>query len=270
MTVTARPLQFRCVLLLLCLQLLVESRTVAEQRQHVRIRDLQAEDEAIVGGSQADKGEFPAFTLFGNGECGAVLISEDRALTSASCVHTGHPHTVRVGVYRREDGGKNVGVKCAKSHPNYKWPDFQYDIAVLKLEKSITALPFPFLNTNPSYPNTDGTRLIAVGMGRDTTKGEVASKLMKLNYTYVSDEDCKETYGDAVSKGLSICAKGKDQGTCFGDSGGPLFDNDGILIGIVSGSKDGCADNTNAVFRVNFWSKTVNMTYLLVPLPFLH
>jgi hypothetical protein len=28
--------------------------------------------------------------------------------------------------------------------------------------------------------------------------------------------------------------------------------------------------NTNAVFRVNFWSKMVNMTYLLVPLPFLH
>jgi 3-hydroxyisobutyrate dehydrogenase-like beta-hydroxyacid dehydrogenase len=28
--------------------------------------------------------------------------------------------------------------------------------------------------------------------------------------------------------------------------------------------------DTNAVFSVNFWSKTVNMTYLLVPLPILH
>jgi secreted trypsin-like serine protease len=145
-----------------------------------------------------------------------------------------------VGANTRTNGHE-VKVKCAKSHPNYVWPSYQYDIAVLKLEEKITEITPAIMNQNTSYPDIAGTNLSVVGMGRNQTKGQVPDHLMKLQYSYVTDLDCKKTYGDKVSQGLHVCAYKIRAGGCFGDGGGGLYDDDMILIGALTGAAEGCA-----------------------------
>lgn len=83
----------------------------------------------------------------------------------------------------------------------------------------------------------------------NTTRGletenssETPEQLMKVSVPIVSREVCKEQYGeDAVTRRM-FCA-GLEQGgkdACSGDSGGPMVDDEGTLIGIVSWGA-GCA-----------------------------
>ena len=220
--------------------------SATESSQYVRIgRQLQDEvDDSIyqniVGGEETEEHEFPAYVLFANGECGGTLIAPDRVLTSANCVYGGHPDTVRVGASTRTNGHE-VKVKCAKSHPNYLWPHYPHDIAVLKLKEEVTYLAPAELNRNTSYPSEAGTNLTVAGMGRNETKGVMFDRLMKLKYEYVTDLECKKTYGDAVSQGLHICAYKIRVGVCFGDGGSGLYDDEGLLVGALTGAAGGCA-----------------------------
>lgn len=213
---TTMMMSFRLTQLLLCLQLVI-SRIYASQSKNIRrIRELEYEDikrqENIVGAEEANATEYPSFVLFANGECGGTLISKDRVLTAAHCVYSGHPDTVRIGASNRTDG-KEVKVRCAKSHPLYVWPKFQYDIAVLKLEEEITDIDFPMLNTITDYPSDAGQELIVLGMGRNATVGTPAQNLMELNYSFVPDQQCKEVYGTQVTNGLHVCAEGFLEGS---------------------------------------------------------
>ena len=212
------PLRFSQ--LLLCLQLLnshVDRTSAAESTVGgLRIRELQAEEidtpsQTLVGGYTADADQFPFFTLFANGECAGTLISPTRVLTAAHCVQSGHPDTVRIGATTRTDG-RERRVRCAKSHPLYDWPNFQYDLAILKLDDAINDVPLPVLNSDTSYPAFDGQSLTVIGMGRNSTAGTVADELQRLDYGFVSDAQCKATYGDSVTLGLHICAKGIREG----------------------------------------------------------
>ena len=205
------PLRF--AQLLLCLQLIVD-RASADESNRLRIRDLQLEDDTpqtIVGGELANPADYPAFTFFANGECAGTLISPTRVLTAAHCVKSGHPASVRVGATNRTDG-KEVKVRCAKSHPLYDWPNFQYDIAVLKLDESVNGINFPTLNPFLDYPSVEGQTLTVIGLGKNATAGYVADHLMKVDYAFVPDAQCKSTYGEEVTQGLHVCAKGIRQG----------------------------------------------------------
>jgi len=201
--------------LLLALQLLFSGKTLAFDGTNLRI-DRTNYDRSqldLVGAEVASKNEFPFFALFANGECGGALISESIVLTAASCVQSGHPATVRIGATNRTNG-KEVKVRCAKSHPLYVWPKYQYDIAVIKLEEPITHITeFPILNPFTDYPSVSGQNLTVVGMGRNATAGFTAKTLMKLDYGYVTDEECKTLYQDKVSLGLHICAAGFREGS---------------------------------------------------------
>lgn len=205
------------------LQLLVVLSRTSEAHSRLRERheerELQLQSE-IVGGqvvnSTSASTTYPWFTLFVNGDCAGVLISPTRVLTSAGCVQSGHPFAVRVGASTRLNG-RQVAVRCAKSHPLYIWPNFQYDIAVLKLEEPVTNIPFALRNRVINYPSINGQPVLTAGFGRNYTSGYASDKLVEVQYGFVPETACKQFFGDDITLGLHVCADGVRKGSEYSE-----------------------------------------------------
>lgn len=164
-------------------------------------------------------------------------------------------------------------------HPMYSKRRLNYDIALLKLEESVTytnflrpiCLPLPPAGEQTiSYENED---VEIVGWGKTET-GE-HSEVKLLAHLKVRDiNKCGLRRGTNENQ---ICAKGaKGTDSCNGDSGGPLMlvqSHNGkiayYLIGVISfGSGGECGDTqTNGIYMrvVNFmdWiaKNTQNLSY---------
>ena len=87
----------------------------------------------------------------------------------------------------------------------------------------------------------EGTTCTVSGWGTTSEGGSLARNLMKVDVPVVSDDNCRDAYGQNDIPDSMICA-GLDQGgkdSCQGDSGGPFMCGSG-LDGIVSWGY-GCA-----------------------------
>lgn len=62
--------------------------------------------------------------------------------------------------------------------------------------------------------------------------------MQKFSYS-----QCRKDYVNEIYANSMLCANGgnKTQGVCFGDSGGPLFDMHGAVVGVVSWGSRRCA-----------------------------
>ena len=90
-----------------------------------------------------------------------------------------------------------------------------YDIAVVKLNKE-TNLTLPSIDTQGGEFRT-GKLFTALGWGRNKTGHFPTSLQMTDSLVYVSNDQCKESLGDAV-KNHSICAglSEENENTCKG------------------------------------------------------
>jgi hypothetical protein len=164
--------------------------------------------------------------------CSGTLIGCHTFLTAAHCVEN-HPDPSTYVVFLQHAGF--VGVSAIARHPSYAFP--VGDVAVLTLSAPVTGIgPMPIDTTGGRAPGTAGT---IVGFGR--TGG--ANQDYGLKRTgRVTLAPCT----DGVSDTTSVCwsfadpigSPGEDSNTCNGDSGGPLFVDDGegdVTVGITSG-----------------------------------
>ena len=178
-------------------------------------------DPFVVGGDDASKGEFPFFARFVDGSCGGTLIAPDRVVTAAHCIRGGAPSSVRIGGIRAGLGLSKL-VCCSVTHPDWDSSDpFKNDIAILKLCCPMCNAKEAKLNTNTAVP-VGGDDVQVVGFGQTSSGGGTGAgscQLKKLVYSAVSDADCKNSWGGAVTEGLHVCAQNtKSEGVshlCF-------------------------------------------------------
>merc|ERR1719373_741166 len=184
----------------------------------------------IVGGTEAYPGEFPhqiALLRGGVGGslmCGGSLVAANRVITAGHCC----------------DGqsASRLGVRVG-SHNLY-----EDDLCMLWLADSadlsssvIDTIGIP--SSGQEYPS--GHMCTVSGWGTTSEGGSLARTLMKVEVPVVSDDDCRDAYGQNDIADSMICA-GLDAGgkdSCQGDSGGPFMCGFG-LDGVVSWGY-GCA-----------------------------
>ncbi|RFU79935.1 trypsin-like serine protease [Trichoderma arundinaceum] len=207
----------------------------------------------IVGGTSAALGEFPYIVSLSNSNghfCGGVLVNSRTVVTAGHCsVDTSASSVkVRAGTLTWASGGTQVGVSQIIVHPNYVVrsggiPDF--DVAVWHLSSPIAAsstIGYAKLTASGNDP-ASGSTVTTAGWGTtNENSNTLPARLLKVSVPVVSRTTCNSDYSGGVTNNM-FCAGltqgGKD--SCSGDSGGPIVDASGTLIGVVSWG-NGCAE----------------------------
>ncbi len=191
--------------------------------------------------------------------CGGVVLDAWRVATAAHCLFgedqdylvAQPPSALRVftGSVRLGAGGRRVEVAQVSFDPRFDARSFDFDVAVLKLDRPLgfdeATAPIAPAAASPA----DGTPALVSGWGevRDDDPYEAPGTrypdtLRIGELRTVSDAACAAAYPELPpAPQAALCTTSADPGAgtdaCQGDSGGPLTAG-GLLVGLVSSGTD--------------------------------
>ena len=216
-----------------------------------------APSSAVVGGTNASPGEYPAVAeiTFGPFLCTGTLVTPDWVLSAGHCgsitgAAVASPASwppqlinVRIGGVTQSDGEQR-SVSQVVVHPDYLATS-GYDISLLKLTQSSTMAPTQVAGAAERSIWTAGTLETIVGWGVTEEDGDQPDNLQEARVPITTDQYCAGAYSDFDANTM-VCA-GFPQGgvdTCQGDSGGPMFGKNSAgalrVVGTTSFG-EGCA-----------------------------
>lgn len=229
----------------------------------------------IVGGSPSTsaKDAVVFLNLGNNGFCTATLIAPTLLITARHCVaeinETGqcgtfganNPTTsmsVAVGVQASENSptvakGKRIFVESATDGCGT-------DIALLEIDTPITSVPAATVRLTAPTP---GETASTVGYG-DNGRGQVTNGRyertgLKIDAVGPTSATYRTKNGQSLRYDVATAELSTGESTCFGDSGGPLFDGQGAIIGVTSrGIDDSCLDRPSIYSGTAGHAKLIN------------
>ncbi|XP_025158310.1 serine proteinase stubble isoform X2 [Harpegnathos saltator] len=222
----------------------------------------------IVGGKDAPFGRWPwqvsvrrtsFFGFSSTHRCGGAVLNENWIATAGHCVDDllTSQIRIRVGEYDFSSVQERLpfverGIAKKVVHPKYNFFTYEYDLALVRLESSLT---FAAHISPICLPATDdlliGENATVTGWGRLSEGGTLPSVLQEVSVPIVSNDRCKSMFLRAgrheFIPDIFLCAgyETGGQDSCQGDSGGPLQvrgkDGRYFLAGIISWGI-GCAE----------------------------
>lgn len=166
--------------------------------------------------------------------CTASLIRPRILLTAAHCVKnkkSGQDRTIRLA--------SPAGLRSLEIiiHPEYRGQP-RFDVAMVKLDGEVkNAVPMDFAAKLPQ--KGDQVKLVGFGGNQYTAIREIVtgSGVKRMGTTQISYLDDHFIYSrgirDAMPQGLNK-PTGSDVALAHGDSGGPMLDAEGVIIGIAA------------------------------------
>ena len=232
----------------------------------------------IIGGEYTNSSEYPWFafsqiTIEQLNEdpvsyaCGSSFIHSDIVISAAHCV------VDFIRDYPRDTTSISVDIFIGVNRANrtyesrYKVSDIYWprsyirgigliakDIVFYKIINSTSIPPVPW-NTNPSIPLV-GDIGTAIGYGRTTNDGLSSNTSLKADISVISNAECRDTFA-IVDDESHVCAFTPGKSACFGDSGGPIITQSGVLFGLTSFGLFACDQGPSVFTRVSSYSDMI-------------
>lgn len=195
----------------------------------------------IIGGQEAIEASAPwqvtIQNIYGNHFCGGAIIHERFVVTAASCVSGLQKSWVKV-VTSTNDWmalAWQYDVSEIHVHCNFDKPLYHNDIALLELS---TLIAYDDKTKNITVADEDelveDEMLTMTGWGSSTEGGAYPNALKQLRVKYLPYAKCRSAYGNSedVDMGHLCITPPVGEGACHGDTGGPLVNEKGLLVGI--------------------------------------
>jgi len=218
-------------------------------------------DPKVVGGSNADPGEYPFMVMVGsNGQlsCGGSLVAPNVVLCAAHCASAAQQVYIgrhNIGV-SNEVGAETFNVIEVVPHPSYNPSTINNDYMMLKLSGNSQYTPIALDDGTLSPSFTGGEDLQLIGWGRTSGGGPISAILQEVELDYLTNAQCAQTWGNFITDKM-LCVNRSGKSACNGDSGGPLFVYDPtgatppVQVGVVSWGSSQCIGTPSVFARVS-------------------